>query len=79
MMLGISHKRFTDSVRDPLFMSWSIATKEVAVGTIDFFPRTAVDTAAPGSPNGTFALSSPHRSTTMSYNSMALVNTEIEH
>lgn len=52
MLLGISHRRFTDGVRDPLFMSWSIVTKEAAVGTIDFFPRTAVDTAAPGSSNG---------------------------
>ena len=70
-LTGILQLRTTDGVTDPTVVSWSIATRVVDVGTNDFLPRTAVETAHPGSPNGTFALSSQERNTHLSFSSTA--------
>jgi hypothetical protein len=69
---GILARKTTDGVIDPFVMSWSSATKVVFVGTIDVLPLTPVDTALPGSPKGTLALSSQNTSMHLSFSSTDL-------
>jgi len=70
-VLGISTCRVTEGVREALFMLWSAAHRVVDVGAIVFFPLTTVDTANPGSPMDTLALSSQQTKIHLSCNSTA--------